>query len=240
MLLAVHFCKFTGKSISEADKTGERVLEVVATFVAGYLVGSIPVGQFIVRRKAHVDILESGSGRSGGFNAFVVTKSKYTGILVGVLDALKGFLVVLAAGIVFPQSLLHGCVSLFGVITGHNYPVWTKFRGGRGLSTAAGGMFILGFSYTIVWCVIWVLTRVGLKRDILVSNITAIMLAPPVLWLLPWALIRRLLVEQFDQWTFLFFSCTLSTILLLSHIDAMNEFWKGSQKEHTKDSTPQS
>ncbi|MCX6133968.1 MAG: glycerol-3-phosphate acyltransferase [Ignavibacteriales bacterium] len=216
------------------------MLEVVATFVVSYLVGSIPVGQLIVRRKADVDILESGSGRSGGFNAFVVTKSKYIGILVGALDALKGFLVVLAAGVVFPQSLLHDCVSLFGVITGHNYPVWTKFRGGRGLSTAAGGMFILGFSYTIVWCMIWFLTKVGLKRDILVSNITAIMLTPPVLWLLPWDMIRGLLVGQFDQWTFLFFSCTLSMVLLLSHIDAMTEIWKGSETEHTNDSTPQS
>ncbi len=211
------------------------MLEVVATFAVSYFIGSIPIGYLIVQKKSHVDIRDSGSGRSGGFNVFVVTKSKLAGMLVGALDSLKGLLVILAAGFVFPHSFFHGCLALLGAIAGHNYPVWTKFKGGRGLATAAGGMLILGLNYALVWCVIWVTTKVLLKREILVSNITAIMLTPAVLWLIPWNLMSHLHFDQVDDWTFLFFSCTLSMMLLLSHIDAMNEVWKGTPKEHVED-----
>jgi acyl phosphate:glycerol-3-phosphate acyltransferase len=240
LLLAVDFCKFLGKSVFESSILGDRVLEVVVTFVVSYLAGSIPVGYLIVRRIAHVDIRDTGSGRSGGFNAFVVTKSRATGILVGVLDTLKGLLVVVVAGFVFPDSFLHGCIALFGAIAGHNYPIWTKFKGGRGLATAAGGMFILGFSYTVVWGVIWLVTKLILRRDILVSNITAIMFTPAVLWLIPWHWTSRLIADRVENWTFMFFACMLSMVLLLSHYDAINDVWKGSNNEPAEESPPQS
>jgi acyl phosphate:glycerol-3-phosphate acyltransferase len=203
------------------------VLDVFVTFIVGYLVGSIPVGYLIVRKNARIDLLESGSGRSGGFNAYVVTHSRVTGILVGALDTLKGLAVVAAAGFIFPDSFLHGCLALFGAISGHNYPVWTKFKGGRGLATTAGGMFILGFSYTVVWCILWAVSKLILRRDILVSNLIAIMLTPAVLWLIPWQVTSRLILEPVENWTFIFFSCTVSMILLLSHYDAINDAWKG-------------
>lgn len=211
-----------------------------AIFVGGYLVGSIPVGYWIVRKKANVDILGSGSQRAGGFNAFVVTNSKIVGILVGVLDALKGLVPVLLTGLIFPHSYLHACMALLGAITGHNYPVWTKFKGGRGLATAAGGMFTVGFSFTIIWCIIWVVTKVGLKRDILVSNLTAILLTPLVIWSLPWEWISRFAGASPDQWTFIFFSCVLSMLLVLSHLDVVQYVWKGSPNQNADKTSPQS
>jgi glycerol-3-phosphate acyltransferase PlsY len=213
---------------------------MLIVFVGSYLVGSIPVGYFLVRKKSDVDILESGSRRTGGYNAFVVTNSMVTGILVGVLDAVKGFLPVLAAGWIFPQSFLHAGIALLGAITGHNFPVWTKFKGGRGLATAAGGMFILGFSFTIIWCTIWVVAKVFLKRDILVSNLTAIILTPLLIWPLPWEWVSRFVGAQIDQWTFIFFSCILSMVLLLSHLDVVRDVWNGSPGEQTDKASPQS
>ncbi len=213
---------------------------MLAIFIGSYLIGSIPVGYLIVRKKADVDILKSGSHRSGGFNAFVVTDSKVVGILVGVLDALKGLVPVLLAGLIFHQSFLHACMALFGAIIGHNYPIWTKFKGGRGLATAAGGMFILGFSFAIIWCLIWVVTKVALKRDILVANLTAIFLTPLLIWSLPWEWVNRFVAASLDHWTFIFFSCILSMILLLSHYDVVQEVWKGSPKEHPDKTSQQS
>jgi glycerol-3-phosphate acyltransferase PlsY len=206
---------------------------MLVVFVGSYLVGSIPVGYFIVRKKADVDILESGSRRTGGYNAFVVTNSKVTGILVGVLDAFKGFVPVLVVGWIFPQSFQHAGIALFGAITGHNFPAWTKFKGGRGLATAAGGMFTLGFSFTIIWCTIWVVAKVVLKRDILVSNLTAIIMTPLLIWPLPWEWVSRFVGAQIDHWTFIFFSCILSMILLLSHLDVVHDVWKGSPGEQS-------
>ena len=213
---------------------------MLAVFVGSYLVGSIPVGFLIVRKKADVDLLGSGSGRTGGYNAFVVTNSKVTGVLVGVLDAAKGLIAVLVAGWIFPQSFLHAGIALFGTISGHNYPVWTKFKGGRGLATAAGGMIILGVSFAVLWCVIWMVTKVVLKRDILISNLTAIFLTPALIWVLPWGWISRFVGSNVDHWMFIFFSCILSMILLLSHLDVVNDVWKGSPGEQTDKTPPQS
>jgi len=212
---------------------------MLVVFVGSYLVGSIPVGYFVVRKKADVDILDSGSRRAGGYNAFIVTNSKVTGVLVGVLDAVKGLVPVLAAGWIFPQSFLHAGMALFGAITGHNYPVWTKFKGGRGLATAAGGMITLGLSFAVVWCVIWAVTKVVLKRDILVSNLTAIFMTPLLIWSLPWEWVGRFVGMQTDHWTFIFFSCILSMILLLGHLDVVHDVWKGSPGEHSDKTPPQ-
>jgi glycerol-3-phosphate acyltransferase PlsY len=216
------------------------LLDLLAVIFVSYLFGSIPVGYLVVRRRSGLDILESGSQRAGGYNAFVVTNSKIVGILVGVLDALKGFVPVLVVGLVFPQSFLHTSIALFAAISGHNLPVWTNFKGGRGLATAAGGMFLVGFSYTIIWCVVWVAVKVGLKRDILISNLVAIIVTPAVIWSLPWEWVSRFVGGKVDQWTFLFFSCTLSMILLLSHLDVVQDVWKGSSKEHSDRTYPQS
>ena len=216
------------------------MLELYAILFGSYLVGSIPVAYIVVRNQAYVDIRDTGSGNAGGFNAYVVTKSRLTGILVGVLDAVKGLAPVLVAGLFFPNSFLHGCLALIGAILGHNYPIWTGFKGGRGLSTSAGGMFSLGFSYTVVWCTIWVVSKYVLKRDILVSNVTAIFTTPLLLWLLPWEWVSRLISAEVENWTFVFFSCILSTILLLSHLDAVHDIWKGPPKERPDISTPHS
>jgi glycerol-3-phosphate acyltransferase PlsY len=215
-------------------------LEVFVILVGSYLIGSIPVAYIVVRKQADVDIRETGSGNAGGFNAYVVTKSRLTGILVGVLDAGKGFAPVLAVGHFFPNSFLFGCIALLGAILGHNFPIWTGLKGGRGLSTSAGGMFSLGFSYTVVWCSIWIVTKYLLKRDILVSNVTAILTTPLVLWLLPWEWVSLLIAAKVENWTFVFFSCVLSTILLLSHLDAVKDIWKGPPKERPDKSTPHS
>ncbi|HTY37877.1 MAG TPA: glycerol-3-phosphate acyltransferase [Bacteroidota bacterium] len=215
------------------------MLELVAAVIGGYFVGSVPVGFLIVRKQAHVDIRAEGSGRSGGFNAFVVTGSKLTGVLVGVLDALKGFLAVFVASQLFAHSFQHQGFALLGAIAGHTYPIWTKFKGGRGLATAAGGMFMLGFSYTVVWGVVWLVTKIVMKRDILISNITAIILTPSLLCLIPWHFVQPLNIEKADNWTFLFFACVLSMLLLGAHPDVVSDVWKGPAKRNLQNSNSQ-
>jgi glycerol-3-phosphate acyltransferase PlsY len=205
-------------------------------FVCSYLLGSVPVAYLIVRKSSDLDIRSAGSGNAGGFNAYVVTRSRMIGITVGVLDALKGFIPVVVAGLVFPGSFLKQAIALFGAIGGHNYSFWLGFKGGRGLSTAAGGMFILGFSYTVVWSTIWLIGRV-LKRDILVSNLAAIFVTPLILWLLPWDWVRLLIATPVNSWSFLFFTCMLSAVLCLSHLDVVREIWSGPAKEQLADTT---
>jgi glycerol-3-phosphate acyltransferase PlsY len=177
---------------------------------------------------AKVDIRDAGSGNAGGFNAYVVTQSKWTGLLVGVLDCLKGLTVVLASIWLFPNSYLSQCIALLGALAGHNYSIWLGFKGGRGLATAAGGMILLGPSYAAVWCISWFVAK-NLKRDILTSNLVAILVTPPILWVLPWSIVKQLVAVRVESATFLFFSCILSAVLLLSHVDALRDIWKGTK-----------
>ena len=216
------------------------MLELLAVLLCSYLIGSIPVGFLVVRKKANVDIRDAGSGRAGGFNAYVVTRSRLTGVLVGILDAMKGLFPVLAATLIFPGSFLHGGLSLFGAIVGHNLPVWTRFQGGRGLATAAGGMMLLGFSFAILWCLIWFITKVALRRDILVSNLAAIMATPLTLWILPWSWVNKLVAVKVDEGAFAFFCCVLTMVLLLSHLDVLNDVWQGKPTEQPEGTSTQS
>jgi glycerol-3-phosphate acyltransferase PlsY len=207
------------------------VLELLGIFVIGYLIGSIPTGYLVVKKRANVDIREVGSGRIGGYNAFSVTKSKTTGILVGVLDALKGLVVVYGAMLISHDSFSAQAVALFGAIAGQTYPAWLRLKGGRGLATTAGGLFLLGFSYTVVWCVLWLLGRL-FRRDILTSNLIAILFTPAIVGVLPWRWIGQLNVRSVDVGIFVFFACFLSLQLLLAHFDVVLEVWKHSKADN--------
>jgi acyl phosphate:glycerol-3-phosphate acyltransferase len=212
---------------------GDHVTQVFVNFVLGYLVGSIPFAYLLTRSVAKVDIRGAGSGNVGGYNAYVVTRSKWTGLLVIVLDALKGFVAVQASLRLFPDSYLSLCLALLGALAGHNYSIWLGFKGGRGLATAAGGMLLLGPSYGVVWCVVWYIAKL-LKRDILTSNLAGILATPPILWILPWSLVRILIVVRVENETFLFFSCVLSALLLLSHLDAIRNVWNGAKTNESQ------
>jgi acyl phosphate:glycerol-3-phosphate acyltransferase len=213
---------------------GDLVIPVIVNFVLGYFVGSIPFAYLLTRTVAKVDIRGAGSGNVGGYNAYVVTHSKWTGLLVVALDALKGFVTVQISLWLFPDSYLSLCMGLLGALAGHNYSVWLGFKGGRGLATAAGGMILLGPSYGVVWCVVWFIAN-RLKCDILTANLAGILATPPILWILPWSLVRVFIVVQVENETFLFFSCVLSAMLLLSHLDAIRDVWRGA---NTKSSEP--
>jgi acyl phosphate:glycerol-3-phosphate acyltransferase len=200
------------------------LIAIIGIF-AGYFVGSIPTAYLIVRLRAGPDVRTQGSGNVGALNAYNVTQSKKTGIAVGILDGLKGLAVALAAGQFLGGSFWMQSSALSGVIIGHNYPVWLRFHGGRGLSTAAGGMFAIGISYTIVWCLTWFISSKFLN-DILHMNLAAIILAPILVLMLPSAWIEALMVREVPVTDYRFFSFILSGILLLSHWDAVKTFLK--------------
>jgi acyl phosphate:glycerol-3-phosphate acyltransferase len=198
-------------------------LIVLLVFFAGYIIGSIPTAYLFVRLNAGMDMRTQGSRNIGAFNAYNVTQSKKMGILVGVLDGIKGLLVAFGVGQFFGGSFWIQSTALGGAIIGHNYPIWLRFHGGRGLATAAGGMFAIGICYTIVWCAIWFISS-KIFKDILHMNLIAIILTPLVLLLLPSALIEGMMVREVYATDYRIFSFFLSGIHLLSHGDALKFF----------------
>jgi len=118
----------------------------LATAVIAYLLGSIPFGYILVRAFRGKDIRESGSGNIGATN--VARSSPALGALTLLLDAVKGLLAVTAGSLLAasagraattrpPLYALAAIAALFAVV-GHMFPVWLKFRGGKGVATSVG------------------------------------------------------------------------------------------------------
>jgi len=136
--------------------------------IVGYLLGSCPNGLLIARSRG-VDIRKHGSGNIGATNVLRVMGKKW-GYLVFALDAFKGFAAVrLALVLAFalnPNGLHHELVGIVGglaAILGHTFPVWLRFRGGKGVATSAGVLLglmpIAVISVFLVWLALFKGTR---------------------------------------------------------------------------------
>jgi glycerol-3-phosphate acyltransferase PlsY len=129
--------------------------------VLGYLVGSIPFGLLLARAAGKGDIRQIGSGNIGATNV-LRTGSKGLAAVVLLLDAGKGFAAVWAAGHWFPEAVP---VAALAAVIGHCFPVWLRFKGGKGVATNAGVSFGLGWpigaAYALVWLAMLAVTRIS-------------------------------------------------------------------------------
>jgi acyl phosphate:glycerol-3-phosphate acyltransferase len=187
-------------------------LALLIGIIGGYLIGSIPTAYLVVHLRTGIDIRGAGSGNVGALNSYEVTRSKLTGIIVGVLDGIKGFAAAITAGQILHGSFLIQAVAFCAALIGHNYPLWLKFKGGRGLAPAAGGLFAIGISYTIVWCVSW-FAFFKLNGNILRSNCLAILLTPILLLAIPSKFIESMMVSGISATDYRIFSFVLSAVL---------------------------
>jgi glycerol-3-phosphate acyltransferase PlsY len=109
--------------------------------VAAYLFGSIPFGKLIAMKVAHIDITQKGSGNIGATNVARELSIKW-GILTLVLDMLKGFVPVVLFACMAPKAGIGQEIGLFVVglsaLSGHQFSVFLRFRGGKGVGTALG------------------------------------------------------------------------------------------------------
>jgi len=129
------------------------IAKFIAVVIAGYLLGSIPFGLLITRRSARVDVRQQGSGKIGATNVLRTAGRKAAAMVLG-FDLLKGVLAVVFAGLIVGGGYL--VVGSFGLgvlvaqvlaalaaIAGHNWSVFLKFKGGRGVATFFGGLVAL-------------------------------------------------------------------------------------------------
>jgi glycerol-3-phosphate acyltransferase PlsY len=160
------------------------VIYFAAALVA-YLLGSIPFG-FIAGLIAGVDVREHGSGNIGATNTVRVLGKKY-GYAVFVADTLKGFLAVRIALWLaqFDPSTSYfiGILAALFVVLGHSFPVWLRFRGGKGVAAAAGACLGLLPVATFIAVIVW-LAIFFLFRFVSLASIVAAIALPISAWLL--------------------------------------------------------
>ena len=129
------------------------IAKFVAVVILGYLLGSIPFGLLISRRKAKVDVRQYGSGKTGATNV-LRTAGRKAAALAACLDMLKGVLAVVFAGLIVSGdylvvgnfglgTLVAQVMAALAAIAGHVWPVFLRFHGGRGMATFLGGLIAL-------------------------------------------------------------------------------------------------
>lgn len=137
--------------------------------VAAYLVGSIPFA-FLLSRRRGVDLHRAGSGNIGATNV-LRTSGVRAATLAMTLDGAKGCLAVLMAQ-VLSGGLVAPATAAFASVVGHVYPVWLRFRGGKGVATAAGAFAVLApFAFAIA--VVVFVAVVTVTRFVSVGSIAA-------------------------------------------------------------------
>lgn len=135
---------------------------MLLAFALGYLLGSIPFGLLLTRLAGKGDIRGIGSGNIGATNV-LRTGSKLLAALTLLLDCLKATAAVLVAQHwIAPES---GAAAAGGALVGHLYPVWLKFRGGKGVATFLGLLIplvpIAAVAYAAVWIILLLLLRIS-------------------------------------------------------------------------------
>jgi len=111
------------------------------TAAFSYLLGSIPFGYVLLRIFRGQDVRQTGSGNIGATN--VARSSPALGILTLLLDALKGAAAVAVTRALFPDPMMLAAVAALFAILGHIFPVWLRFRGGKGVATGLGSFLML-------------------------------------------------------------------------------------------------
>ena len=156
-------------------------MSVLLTAVFSYLLGSIPFGFILLRIFRGQDVRRTGSGNIGATN--VARSSPTLGLVTLILDALKGVAAVELARAFFPgRNVLAGVAALFAVL-GHMFPVWLKFRGGKGVATGLGSFAILAPKTILVMVGVFVAVVLVFRR-VSLGSIVAVALFPFLAWLL--------------------------------------------------------
>ena len=156
-------------------------MTLVLAALLGYLIGAIPFGLIIGRLARGIDLREFGSHRTGATNALRTLGLQWAA-LVFILDVTKGVAAVLLARVLFaddPFVEWAAAVAGFAAIVGHNWSVFIRFTGGRGVATSAGAMGAMSI-WTILVLAPIVIGVIWRTRFVSLGSITGSLLAPVV------------------------------------------------------------
>jgi glycerol-3-phosphate acyltransferase PlsY len=147
---------------------------LIVGLVGGYLLGSMPFGLLLTRFGGYGDIRSIGSGNIGATNV-LRTGNKFLALLTLILDGGKGALAVFLGGYFFlDMAVMAGG----GALLGHLFPLYLKFKGGKGVATTLGILIAISWPVGLLACLTWLATAAALRISSLAALVA--MLAAPV------------------------------------------------------------
>ena len=180
--------------------------------VLAYLLGSVPFGVLVTRAMGLGDIRAIGSGNIGATNV-LRTGNKLAALLTLVLDGAKGAVAVLAGRFALGEDAAQ--VAALAAFLGHIYPIYLRFKGGKGVATFLGILLALAWPVGLASCATWLVVAVVAR----VSSVAALMAAALTsLWLLP-----------FGQGQMLFLVVILTVLIYLRHAANIRRLKAGTE-----------
>ena len=205
--------------------------ELVLVTIAAYLIGSIPFGYLIARRKAKIDITSFGSGRTGATNVLRTLGRKMAALVAG-LDLLKGVAAVWFAGAMIGHDyllvgdyhlgiLMAQVTAALAAVVGHIFPIFNHFKGGRGVATFFGGFIALYPLAAIFGGEVFII-GVGLTGFASLGSIAGV--AGAYAMMIPLSLHSGIPME------YLVYSLIGSTIIIIMHRDNIQRLIAGKER----------
>jgi glycerol-3-phosphate acyltransferase PlsY len=197
------------------------VVRVLAAGVAAYLVGSFPAG-YLLARLWGVNVLEKGSGRTGGTNVFR-SAGILPALITGALDVGKGALAVWLAGQMVPESHQAVAEVLGGMaaILGHNYSIFLGFRGGAGVGTSLGALGAIYWPAAIALLLLLIVV-IAATRYASVGSLTVTTLMPIIL--------LALAVTGALSTTYVLYGLLAWIIIVYSHLPNIRRLIEGTER----------
>jgi glycerol-3-phosphate acyltransferase PlsY len=187
-----------------------------------YLVGSFPTAFVLMKLIHKKDITKEGSGNVGAMNSFDVSGSKKTGVLVFIIDFLKGLIPAFLVPKFFSLNFDEVYIPLVFLVIGHNFSIWLRYKGGRGLATAAGIYAVVNFWIVGVWCGIFLISQ-AVKKNVHIGNSLATILLPFVLLILNSQGLMFISYAQAKFADYMIFVTLTSVVIMLKHINPLKQ-----------------
>jgi len=153
-------------------------INLLMAALGGYLLGSIPFGLVLTRMAGLGDVREIGSGNIGATNVLRTGNKKLAAATL-LADAGKAALAVLAARYLFGETA--AMIAGFAAFLGHLFPVWLRFKGGKGVAAMIGALLALSWPVGLIFCAIWLFMALMVRYSSLAA-LTAAAAAPVFAW----------------------------------------------------------
>ena len=188
-------------------------MDILIIGVICYFLGSIPFGFILTKFFLKKDIRDIGSGNIGATNA-LRTGNKFIGYATLFFDIIKAVIPIIYIKFNFPELLYIASLCIF---LGHVFPIWLKFKGGKGVATYVGILFAINIYFGLIFIISWLITFVISKFSSLSSLIASISIP-----------IYLLILTQFDQ---VFFFTIMFVLIFFTHRENIKRL---KNKEETK------
>ena len=203
----------------------DLTLTYLLIFAMAYLLGSISFSYIFIKKFHNKDLRNEGSGNLGMLNSYEASKDKVLTFAILMLDMTKAIYCIALVNLLFYESYLIGTIIAgIGIILGHNWNIFLRFRGGRGLAPAAGISIVVNFYPLIIWLASWTISK-AFTKNIHISNCISSILTIAILWISP-----SDLIFSFDSWNYItpdalrLLFTAINILIILSHYKVLIDY----------------